>query len=95
MIAFYVFDRWLGRLLAALVTVYQRTLSLDHGPLARFTRTPRCRFHPTCSAYGKTAFLRFGALRGSRLTMARMLRCHPWHPGGMDPVPSVEGSREP
>ena len=46
-----------------------------------------CRFHPSCSCYALTAIERHGALRGSRLALGRLLRCHPWHPGGIDEVP--------
>ncbi len=46
-----------------------------------------CRFEPTCSAYALTALQRHGALRGSTLITARLLRCHPWCAGGCDPVP--------
>ena len=46
-----------------------------------------CRFYPSCSAYAVLAVRRFGALRGGRLVAQRLLRCHPWHPGGDDPVP--------
>ena len=46
-----------------------------------------CRFHPTCSAYALAALERHGAARGSWLTLRRLLRCHPFHPGGIDPVP--------
>lgn len=48
---------------------------------------PSCRFHPTCSEYAITALDRHGALRGGWFTLRRLLRCHPWHPGGYDPVP--------
>ncbi|HEY6243745.1 MAG TPA: membrane protein insertion efficiency factor YidD [Pyrinomonadaceae bacterium] len=47
---------------------------------------PACRFIPTCSEYAVDAIARYGALRGSRLALGRLLRCHPFHPGGYDPV---------
>lgn len=46
-----------------------------------------CRFYPTCSEYAKTAIGKYGAVHGGWLAMRRVLRCHPWHPGGADPVP--------
>ncbi|MDH5648335.1 MAG: membrane protein insertion efficiency factor YidD [Gammaproteobacteria bacterium] len=48
-----------------------------------------CRFEPSCSAYAATAIERHGVLKGSRLTVRRLSRCHPWHAGGFDPVPDV------
>lgn len=48
---------------------------------------PRCRFHPTCSCYAQEAIEHYGFARGSLLTLRRLSKCHPWHPGGYDPVP--------
>lgn len=48
---------------------------------------PSCRFHPTCSHYVVEALQRHGAAMGLWLALKRIVRCHPWHPGGHDPVP--------
>jgi uncharacterized protein len=66
-------------LAAWLIRLYQWTVSPLLGP--------RCRFYPSCSQYALQALLRFGVLRGSWLALRRLGRCHPWHPGGFDPVP--------
>ena len=62
----------------------------------RFLLSPwlgnHCRFYPTCSSYAITAVERHGVLRGSAMSLARLLRCHPWHPGGVDLVPEKECS---
>ncbi|MDY6919800.1 MAG: membrane protein insertion efficiency factor YidD [Pseudomonadota bacterium] len=50
---------------------------------------PHCRFHPTCSCYAQEAIQHYGFARGSLLTLRRLAKCHPWHPGGYDPVPGT------
>jgi uncharacterized protein len=65
--------------LVGAVRMYQRLVS----PLL----PPSCRFYPSCSAYAVTALERHGALKGSWLAARRLARCHPFHPGGIDPVP--------
>jgi len=67
------------RLLVGLVSAYRRLVSPLLGQ--------RCRFHPSCSAYAQEALSRYGAGRGSWLALRRISRCHPFHPGGYDPVP--------
>ena len=69
----------LAHLLAFPIRLYKRLLS----PLL----PPACRFHPTCSVYALRALEKHGALRGLRLTLGRLLRCQPIHPGGINPVP--------
>jgi uncharacterized protein len=68
-------------LVAFLIRIYQWTLSPLIGPA--------CRFYPSCSQYAQQAILRFGLLRGGWLALKRLGRCHPWHPGGFDPVPAA------
>lgn len=65
-------------LLTALVDLYRLT-----GP----ARQPRCRFYPSCSTYARRALITHGPVRGLYLTIRRLLRCHPWNPGGVDHVP--------
>jgi len=66
-------------MLSGAVRVYELTLRPVIGA--------NCRFYPSCSAYAREALATHGALRGSRLAATRILRCHPFNPGGDDPVP--------
>lgn len=50
-------------------------------------KPPTCRFYPTCSQYSLECYQRFGAMKGTYLTIIRILKCHPFHPGGVDLVP--------
>jgi putative membrane protein insertion efficiency factor len=63
----------------ALIGAYQRFIS----PLL----PPSCRFHPTCSEYTRQAIERHGVIKGIALGLVRLSKCHPFHPGGFDPVP--------
>lgn len=72
------------RLIALLITIYQHTLSPDHGPLKSLFPHGYCRFHPTCSEYGKQAILKYGVILGVPKTIWRIFRCNPWNPGGID-----------
>ena len=67
------------RALLRLIAFYSRAISP--------ALPPRCRFYPTCSAYAAEAIARHGAGRGSWLALRRLLKCAPWHPGGVDLVP--------
>ena len=69
-------------ILLGIIRLYQRTLSQ--------ALPPSCRFQPSCSEYGYKAIDRYGAWRGGWLTVKRISRCHPFNPGGYDPVPEFE-----
>ena len=66
-------------LLLALIRIYKYLISPLLGR--------RCRFFPSCSEYASEALEKHGALKGARLGLKRISRCHPWNPGGFDPVP--------
>lgn len=67
-------------LLIAFIKIYRAIVSPLYGNV--------CRYYPTCSAYGLEAVTSHGAIRGLSLTVRRILRCHPWATGGLDPVPA-------
>ena len=69
-----------------LIKLYQKTLSLDHGPLSRAYPAGFCRFHPTCSQYSYEAIKKYGVIKGGVMGVWRILRCNPWGKGGEDPV---------
>ncbi len=69
--------------LLALIRLWQRTFSR--------VLPPTCRFYPSCSAYGYQAISRYGVIRGGWLAVKRVARCHPFNPGGYDPVPDLYG----
>lgn len=66
-------------LMIGIIRFYQKWIS-------RFT-PPTCRFYPTCSHYGIESIKRFGVFKGGWLTVRRIVKCHPFHPGGIDLVP--------
>ena len=68
----------LASLLLTLVRLYRTT---------GVFRSPRCRFYPSCSSYALQAIRVHGGLRGATFTVRRLVRCHPWNPGGVDHVP--------
>jgi putative membrane protein insertion efficiency factor len=74
-----------ARVLTAAITGYRRFISPLLGP--------HCRFAPSCSAYALEAVRTHGALRGSWLAVRRLARCHPFNPGGFDPVPQATRRR--
>ena len=75
-------DRWSTKYLIYFIKAYQYLISPIIGR--------HCRFYPTCSSYTIDAMTLHGNIRGIILSFKRLLRCHPWHPGGFDPVPKRE-----
>ncbi len=67
------------KILILLITFYRKYVSPAF--------PPTCRFSPTCSAYALEAVSKHGAIKGAFLSIKRILKCHPFHPGGFDPVP--------
>jgi len=73
-------------LVVKLINIYQKTLSMDHGPLKVLYPHGFCRFQPSCSEYGKQAIMKYGIIKGGFMTSWRILRCNPWNKGGSDPL---------
>lgn len=69
----------------ALVSFYRKVIS----PL----KPPTCRFYPTCSEYSLQCYHQFGAIKGTYLTIVRISKCHPFHPGGIDLVPEAKKNK--
>jgi putative membrane protein insertion efficiency factor len=76
----------MSRLAIVLIRLYQVTLSPLLGPV--------CRFDPSCSRYAIACYEQFGFFRGTWLSVRRLSRCHPWHPGGYDPPPLPAGDHQ-
>ncbi len=74
-------------LLTGIIKVYRYAISPFLGD--------RCRFYPSCSCYAEEAVMRHGVLRGGWLALRRLARCHPFHEGGVDPVPEPSGHKHP
>lgn len=72
-------QRIMAKIATSLLRLYQLTFSSLMGSC--------CRFQPTCSEYAKEAYNKYGVIKGTILTIKRLLRCHPWAKGGYDPVP--------
>ena len=72
-------QKGIGKILLLFIRAYQKILS----PIL----PPSCRFYPTCSHYAYEAIVKYGPLKGVWLGFVRILKCHPFHPGGYDPVP--------
>lgn len=76
------YQKTLKKAVILLIRFYRFTISLLIGHC--------CRFEPTCSYYAMQAFDQFGLMKAFRLSILRLLCCHPWHPGGDDPLPKQE-----
>ncbi len=74
-------NEWVREGIIVVIHLYRHTVSILLGPC--------CRFAPSCSSYALVSVQRFGILEGARLTLKRLVKCHPFHPGGYDPVPEI------
>ncbi len=78
------------KIILKLIKIYQKTLSLDHGPLSFLYSEGFCRFRPTCSEYAYQAIEKYGTIKGSLIGFWRINRCNPFNKGGFDPVPEKD-----
>lgn len=74
------------QLVLATIRLYQKTLSLDHGPLKFLRPNGQCKFRPTCSEYTHEALEKYGVSQGLLKGLKRLMKCHPWSLGGYDPL---------
>lgn len=74
------------KIIITIITLYQKTLSPDHGIFSYRYPYGCCRYHPSCSQYARLAVEKHGAVKGLYQAAKRVLRCNPWHKGGYDPV---------
>ncbi|MDI6767455.1 MAG: membrane protein insertion efficiency factor YidD [Bacteroidota bacterium] len=68
------------KIIISLIRIYKAIIS-------PFLPPNTCRFYPTCSSFALDAILKYGTVKGSIMSLRRIVRCHPFHPGGYDPVP--------
>lgn len=79
-------SRFMAKLFIIVIKIYQKILSPEQSFWGKRVGWKVCRFHPTCSQYAIDALEKHGSLKGSYLAFRRIIRCHPWNPGGYDPV---------
>ena len=79
-------NKMVKKIILKLIKWYQKTLSMDHGPLSFLYSEGYCRFRPTCSEYTYQAVEKYGVILGLAKGLFRIVRCNPWNKGGFDPV---------
>ena len=79
-------DWFFKKIAIAIIKLYQKTLSFDHGPLKTLYPNGFCRFYPSCSQYGIEAIEKYGIIKGGLKAIWRIMRCNPWNKGGNDPL---------
>ena len=79
-------NNFLKKVIIGIIRLYQKTLSLDHGPLKYLYPNGFCRFYPSCSEYSIEAINKYGIIKGGFKSAWRVLRCNPFNKGGNDPL---------